>query len=184
MFDFPLLKPEQIKTAIKADYDFLHLGKVNIGIVPLHRKGVPVFFFTCLLDKRWENFPSALIGGCQGDLAHGPKTFSLFPNFPINLKDLNMNDILTLGLQTRGYEKFKKTSQNLAIHYTYCARFYKTHIPATLHEPTSESGIVTVMNTDDDSSIWPPLSYLLVTSVLQANGSHSGMPSGSILQRP
>lgn len=51
MFDFPLLKPEQIKTAIKADYDFLHLGKVNIGIVPLHRKGVPVFFFTCLLDK-------------------------------------------------------------------------------------------------------------------------------------
>lgn len=131
----------------------MHIGKVIIGIVPLHRRGLPVYFSGCMLDKRCEEFTSAVIGGCQGSLAYGPRVFEVFPDLPVRLADPVVHEALTLGLQTKGYECFHSQSHNLAIHYSYCVRFYKTHIPPTLQVPTQTSGVVTLHDEELDQLV-------------------------------
>ena len=129
---------------------------VKIGLSALHRRGLNTHAFCALLDNRWTTFTEALIGGVQTSLSDGPVSFDIYPNFSVSLSDANIMKILTLGVQTSGYDRFLGNSENLSIFYCTCVRFYNTTIPAVLHAPSNESGTVTLMQYDSSCNPLTP----------------------------
>lgn len=133
MLPVSVLKEEAIKKALSKGFKYAHLGMVRIGLNPLHRQGIKTFAFCCLLDQRWRDFGSAIIGGIQAPLSEGPISFDVYPNFSIALEDPHAIKSLVLGIQTAGYQNFEKKAKNLSISYRVCVRYYNTSVPAVLH---------------------------------------------------
>jgi len=146
MMKVPLLNIEDIEQAKKQKYKYMHLGAVKIGINPLHRSGQNTYVFSALLDQRWTKFTEALLGGVQAPLNAGPVSFTAFPNFACSLSDPHVLDVLTLGIQTAGYETFKSAAHNLAIFFSICVRFTNTLVPAVIH---ADRNTVTMLNYDE-----------------------------------
>lgn len=151
-----ILSESSIRKAREKGYKFAHLGLVKIGLNALHRQGVKTYAFCCLLDQRWKSFPLALIGGVQCPLSEGPVEFDVYPNFSISLEDPHALKSLTLGIQTRGYELFETKSKNMSVFYSVCVRWYKTTIPAVLHQDSGKAGYVTMVQYDSNSTPMRP----------------------------
>lgn len=145
MMHLPLLTKDEIDKASKK-YKYMHLGAVRVGINPLHRTGQNTWVFTALFDKRWTKFDLALLGGIQAPLNTGPVTYTAHPNFAVSLTDKNILDVLTLGVQTKGYEHFKSASENIAIFYSICLRFTNTMVPAVKN---ADKNTVTMLSYDE-----------------------------------
>jgi len=182
MMKIPLITREEVDKALKKGYQYMHLGCVKIGINPLHRSGQNCFAFSALFDQRWTVFSKALLGGVQAPLNAGPVTYDARPNFVVSLQDPHILDVLTLGIQTSGYEDFKSKGHNIAIFYSTCVRFTNTQVPADLN---SDKNTVTMMTYDEGlqptaphqiprSQLRPP------TNWITSWGSSSSTPSQSI----
>lgn len=156
MMPITLLQLKDVERARKKGYKFAHIGLVKIGSNALHRQGLHTFAFCALLDNRWKTFSEALIGGIQIPLSEGPVSFDVHPNFLVSLDDSNIMKVLTLGVQTKGYENFESESKNLSIFYTTCVRFYNTTIPAVLKAPSEGSASVTLIQYDSNCSPLSP----------------------------
>ena len=108
MLTISLLEDKHIKSALKAGYQYVHLGMVRIGLNALHRKGQKAYVLSALFDNRWTTFTQAMIVGIETSLAEGPVQYDVFPDFSVALDDPNVLQCLTLGIQTAGYENFKR----------------------------------------------------------------------------
>ena len=111
MMTISLLEYKHVKAALKAGYQYAHLGMVRIGMNALHRKGQKAYVFSALFDNRWTTFTQAMIGGIETSLSDGPIQYDVFPDFSVALDDPNVLQCLTLGIQTVGYEESKTKSK-------------------------------------------------------------------------
>lgn len=77
MLTIPLIEAKHIKAALKAGYQYAHLGMVKIGLNALHKKSQKAYAFSALFDNRWTTFTSAMIGGIETSLAEGPVQYDV-----------------------------------------------------------------------------------------------------------
>lgn len=85
------------------NYNYLHIGLIQIAFKPLTLQGLPESFLAVLRDGRNRNWQQSLIGIIQSSLAHGPVYFNVYPNLQLSLSDINILDSLTLNVKTHGY---------------------------------------------------------------------------------
>lgn len=85
------------------NYNYLHIGLVQIAFKPLTLQGLPESFIAVLRDGRNMNWKQSLIGIIQSSLSHGPVYVNVYPNLQLSLSDVNILDALTLNVKTHGY---------------------------------------------------------------------------------
>ncbi|XP_075091968.1 uncharacterized protein LOC142172095 [Nicotiana tabacum] len=66
------LLSEQDLNRYKRQFNYLHIGLVQIAVKPLFRKGLDVPICVILKDDRLLNFDDSLLGVLQSNLANGP----------------------------------------------------------------------------------------------------------------
>lgn len=81
-------------------YNYIHLGLVQLAMKPLMRKRMNVSCLTYIRDKRYSDFNDSLLGLMEASLSRGPLLLQCFPDFYVSLRDKNLLDVLTLGIQT------------------------------------------------------------------------------------
>ncbi|KAG5570703.1 hypothetical protein H5410_060469 [Solanum commersonii] len=81
----------------KNQYNYLHIGMVQIAFKPLTLKGLPETFLVALRDARNLNFRQSLKGSIECTVAYGPVYFNTQPNLQLSLSDVNILDALTLN---------------------------------------------------------------------------------------
>ena len=101
--DFYLLSPKSIERH-KKKYSFLHIGRVQIAIKPLIRRGLNVSALVCLLDNRHNNFADSLLAAAEFGLHDGPVFFNCFPDRLVNLGDEHIHEVLKLKLKLHGLD--------------------------------------------------------------------------------
>ena len=87
----------------RENFNYLHIGLIQIAFKPLTLQGLPESFLAVLRDGRNNNWQQSLIGIIQSSLAHGPVYFNVYPNLQLSLTDINILDSLTLNVKTHGY---------------------------------------------------------------------------------
>ena len=95
-----LLQVQDIKR-YQRNFNFLHIGLVQVAVKPLYRLGLDTPLCLLLRDDRLLNFEDSLLGVLQSNLANGPVYFNCYPNFSVDINDQNVLDTLTLNIKTR-----------------------------------------------------------------------------------
>ena len=111
-----------------SNYNYLHIGLVQIAFKPLTLQGLPESFLAVLRDGRNMNWKQSLIGIIQSSLSHGPVYFNVYQNLQLSLSDINILDVLTLNVKTHGYN-YVSGSELICI----CYRIY--YKPLTTMNP-------------------------------------------------
>lgn len=88
----------------RLNYNYLHIGLIQVAFKPLTLQGLPESFLAVLRDGRNRNWQQSLIGIIQSSLAHGPVYFNVYPNLQLSLSDVNILESLTLNVKTHGYD--------------------------------------------------------------------------------
>lgn len=96
--------------------NYLHIGLAQLAIKPVTRIGLNTSVLAYGSDKHHESFKDSLIGKVKASLHNGPTIFNCFPNFSAPLTDPRVHEIITLGLQTKGFD-MKPQFENITIIY-------------------------------------------------------------------
>ncbi|KAG5605965.1 hypothetical protein H5410_027457 [Solanum commersonii] len=149
-----LLKDNDIN-CYKSDYNYLHIGLVQVAVKPLFRKGLDIPVCVILRDGRFLNFDDSMLGVLQSNLADGPVYFYCYPNFSVDINDPNVMDSLTLNVKTKNLNS-KINTREIAIIYRVYYRLMKTHLaPKARH--TNIRGETMLMEANHEhSSIFVP----------------------------
>lgn len=107
------------------DYNFMHIGLVQVAFKPLTLKGLPESFVAALRDARNLNWKQSLMGIVETSLAHGPIYFDVYPDLHLSLSDQNIDDALTLYVKTHGYN-YAHRSEIICICYRIYFRLLTT----------------------------------------------------------
>ncbi|KAG5590678.1 hypothetical protein H5410_041192, partial [Solanum commersonii] len=94
------LQNERNVNFYKNQYNYLHIGMVQISFKPFTLKGLPETFLAALRDARKLNFQQSLMGSIESTVAYGPVYFNTQPNMQLSLTDAKILDALTLNVQT------------------------------------------------------------------------------------
>ncbi|XP_060183118.1 uncharacterized protein LOC132613080 [Lycium barbarum] len=103
----------------KKNYNFLHLGFVQVAVKPLYRLGLDTPLCLLLRDNRLLNFDYSLLGVLQSNLAHGPVYFNCYPNYSVDINDQNILDTLTLNIKTINMNSKVNTKEIVIIYRVY-----------------------------------------------------------------
>ncbi|WMV38339.1 hypothetical protein MTR67_031724 [Solanum verrucosum] len=87
----------------KKQYNFLHIGMIQIVFKPLTLKGLPETFLAALRDARNLNFRQSLMRSIESTVVYGPVYFNAQPNLQLSLTDANILDALTLNVKMHDY---------------------------------------------------------------------------------
>ncbi|KAG5631735.1 hypothetical protein H5410_003452 [Solanum commersonii] len=109
---------------------------VQIAFKPLTLKELPETFLAALRDVRNLNFCQSLMGSIESTVAYGPIYFNAQPNLQLFLTHSNILDVLTLNVNTHGYNYAPETELICLLYRIY----YKLH--ATLN-PRCKSKVTT-----------------------------------------
>lgn len=109
----------------KKDYNFIHVGLVQVAFKPLTLQGLPESFIAVLRDARNLNWKQSLMGIIETSLAHGPVYFDVYPDLHLSLSDQNIDDALTLYVKTHGYN-YAQGSEIICICYRIYYRLLTT----------------------------------------------------------
>lgn len=101
---FHLLSQNDIDYYKSKDFNYLHIGLVQVAFKPLTLKGLPESFVAALRDGRNLNWKNSLIGSIQSTLAYGAIYFNAYPNLNIALTDVNILQSLILNIKINGYD--------------------------------------------------------------------------------
>ncbi|XP_073225611.1 uncharacterized protein [Cicer arietinum] len=99
-----LLSSKTLKKHADRNYNFIHIGLVQLGIKPLTREGLNTSILCVLRDARFLNFQDSIISTVESSLCQGPIWFGRYPNFSLSLKDPNIASSLTLQIKTHNYK--------------------------------------------------------------------------------
>jgi len=137
----------------KSQYHYLHFGLVQIAIRSLTRKGLNVSVLACLRDCRNKRFHDSLLGMVEASLSNGPVFFNTFPDFSVSLSDSNIHQVLTLNLQTSGYD-LEPGSENISVTYRIYYKAMTSLAPcAKLNTP---KGLTTLLQANPRNNIITP----------------------------
>lgn len=146
----PLITPA-ILAKIKKTHHNIHLGCLQVGIVPLFRRGLNVSCVSMVLDTRHTNLADMTMGIISSSLSDGPVQASFYPGYPLSLQDPHINDCIVLHLQTQGLA-MKQGAMHVNVHYRFVFRSFNTHMPVTLNKQLKGSTMDFIQLCD-----WAPL---------------------------
>ena len=81
-----------------------------------------------LRDARHLRFSNSLLGIVETSLCNSPVSFNCYPNFKVLLTDIHILDVLTLDIETKGYE-IKLGIKNIAVIYRIYYKVLTTLTP-------------------------------------------------------
>jgi hypothetical protein len=132
----------------KHQYHYLHFGLIQVAIRSLTRKGLNVSVLACLRDCRNKRFKDSLLGMVEASLSNGPVYFNTFPDFSVSLSDTNIHKVLTLNLQTSGYD-LEPGSENISVTYRVYYKAMTTLAPCAKHY--TPKGLTTLLQTNPNN---------------------------------
>lgn len=127
------------------NYNFLHIGLIQIALKPLTLQGLNASLITSLRDGRCLDWAKSLMGVMQTSLCHGPVYFNVYPNLSLSLTDVNLLEAITLNLKTFGYN-FLPGSETIAIIYRVHFKILNTLAPKARH--LTKPGQTTLVETN------------------------------------
>ena len=74
-----LFTTEIIKTYKKKNYNFIHIGLIQVAVKPLSVKRINSSILLCLRDARYLNYVPSILGIMESNLHNGPVHFNCFP---------------------------------------------------------------------------------------------------------
>ena len=177
----------------KDQYNFLHLGCVQIGFKPLTREGLNTSMCVALCDNRHNKFTDALLGLVETSLCKGPVYFNCYPNFEVSLTDKNISDVLTLFIQTSGYD-MKTGTENIALIYRVSFKVLNTLAPkakkfdvkgkTTLFEANLAKSFISIPKTISWSEITLPEKWLLPGAKVPSSEKNENREIEQIVETP
>ncbi|KAG5616237.1 hypothetical protein H5410_016061 [Solanum commersonii] len=129
----------------RSQYNFLHIGMVQIVFKPLILKGLPETFLAALRDARNLNFRQSLMGSIESIVAYGPVYFNAQPNLQLSLTDSNILDALTLNVKMHGYN-YAVGSELICLSYRIYFKLLATLNPRCKLYDTSDQTILVETN--------------------------------------
>ena len=123
-----LLSKRNINEFIAAKkFSYLHIGKVQVAIKPLTRKGINASVLMCLRDARFKHFEDSILGMITVSLYDGPIYFNYYPDLTLALDDPNIVKALTLNITSSSYH-MEEGSKPFALIYRIYYRLLGTQI--------------------------------------------------------
>lgn len=120
------LLTNKIIDEIKNEFNYIHIGLVQIANKPLTKEGLNSSLLACLNDECHNKFQDFLLGIIESSLCTGLVYF----NYLLSLHDLHANEALTLNLQTQGYDIFCEVMK-ICVVYRICLKAMTTIYPNT-----------------------------------------------------
>ena len=71
-------------------FSYLHIGLVQVAVKPLTRKGINASILMCLIDARFKNFRTSILGMITSSLFDGPIYFNYYLDITLTLDDPNI----------------------------------------------------------------------------------------------
>ena len=99
-----IIKQNSIKSHLKANYRFMHIGLVQVAIKPLLKTGVSAPIYLALRDKSLYHYKSSLLAVIQTNVCKGPIFFNCYPNFIVDLTYPMTTEALKLDVHVQGDE--------------------------------------------------------------------------------
>ncbi len=152
---FELFSNKMIKDHLEHNYNYLHVGLVQIALKPLTRNGLNTSVIIALRDQRHNKFSDSLLGIVESSLCDGPIFFNCHPNFTVSLKDPHIMKTLTANIMTSGFDMLEG-SQNLALVYRIYYKVMTTQIePKALEYDTRGETLLLKANTEKSNIVVP-----------------------------
>eukprot|EP01018_Ginkgo_biloba_P034607 Gb_05161 [translate_table: standard] len=115
---------------VKKGHKFIHLGLLQIAVIPLFRHGIGAKLLLGSFDLRHtKSVTDCIISAMETSLHDGPVFHNVFPNFSVSLTDPNINQVLKICLKTQGIHMLSG-SHSLALQYRVMYRTTNTLTPA------------------------------------------------------
>ncbi|KAG5571278.1 hypothetical protein H5410_061044 [Solanum commersonii] len=144
-----LLK-DSVNNGYRTDFNYLHIGLVQVVSKPLFRKGLAIPVCVLLQDDRFLNFYDSLLGVLQSNLVDGPIYFNCYPNFFVDNNDPNVIDSLTLNIKSKNFTS-KANTREIVIIYRVYYRLMKTTLAPKAHTE-SQKGVTMLMEANHQHS--------------------------------
>ncbi|CAK9154834.1 unnamed protein product [Ilex paraguariensis] len=122
--DFLLIDRNTIQEH-EQQYNYLHIGLIQVAVKPLTTKGLNSSVLVCLRDGRCLDFNASQIAMVESSLSNGPIYFNCYPNFPVSLTDRWILDVFSLNIKTHGFER-DGSSEDIVIVYKVCYKLVTT----------------------------------------------------------
>ncbi|KAH9791249.1 hypothetical protein KPL71_003680 [Citrus sinensis] len=85
------------------NFNYIHIGLIQIGIKPLTKEGLDTSILAVLRDGRFISFDDSLLSSIESSLCKGPISFDCYPNITLSLKDKNILKSMILQIKTHNY---------------------------------------------------------------------------------
>ncbi|KAH9696768.1 hypothetical protein KPL71_023320 [Citrus sinensis] len=98
-----LFSEKSLKKLKEKNFNYIHIGLIQIGIKPLTKEGLDTSILAVLRDGRFISFDDSLLSSIESSLCKGPISFDCYPNITLSLKDKNILKSMILQIKTHNY---------------------------------------------------------------------------------
>ncbi|KAH9667489.1 hypothetical protein KPL70_021057 [Citrus sinensis] len=98
-----LFSEHSLKKLKEKNFNYIHIGLIQVGIKPLTKEGLDTSILAILRDGRFISFDDSLLSSIESSLCKGPISFDCYPNITISLKDKNILKSMILQIKTHNY---------------------------------------------------------------------------------
>ncbi|KAH9687836.1 hypothetical protein KPL70_014917 [Citrus sinensis] len=98
-----LFSEHSLKKLKEKNFNYVHIGLIQVGIKPLTKEGLDTSILDVLRDGRFISFDDSLLSSIESSLCKGPISFDCYPNITISLKDKNILKSMILQIKTHNY---------------------------------------------------------------------------------
>ncbi|KAH9698194.1 hypothetical protein KPL71_023924 [Citrus sinensis] len=98
-----LFSEKSLNKLKEKNFNYVHIGLIQIGIKPLTKEGLDTSILAVLRDGRFISFDDSLLSSIESSLCKGPISFDCYPNITLSLKDKNILKSMILQIKTHNY---------------------------------------------------------------------------------
>ncbi|KAH9679745.1 hypothetical protein KPL71_026254 [Citrus sinensis] len=98
-----LFSKKSLNKLKEKNFNYIHIGLIQIGIKPLTKEGLDTSILAVLRDGRFISFDDSLLSSIESSLCKGPISFDCYPNITLSLKDKNILKSMILQIKTHNY---------------------------------------------------------------------------------
>ena len=98
-----LFSEHSLKKLKEKNFNYIHIGLIQVGIKPLTKEGLNTSILAVLRDGRFISFDDSLLSSIESSLCKGPILFDCYPNITVSLKDKNILKNMILQIKTHNY---------------------------------------------------------------------------------
>ena len=113
------LKRILVNLLLLKNFNYLHIGMVQVAIKPLTRNDINASVLMCLRDARFKNFKDSILGMITASLYNGPIYFNCYPDLTLALDDPNIVKALTLNIASSSYHMEECSKPFALIYHIY-----------------------------------------------------------------